>query len=279
MRYLAALACVMALLGLFLAQCGDAAETGAGGGGGGGGDAPELALFHGYLYEFDKPPWTVGPGDTPPTMLPLTGVRVCQLDTDNCANSDAEGIVKLDVPRTNEETAFTMEKEGYGSWVYPNVTDEEFHEGHEEPNPTIFPMYTDEHLAIIAEQLRTPYPWRGGMVALIRWVSPHPGVTFIPVGPTVDQVGASFYWDASTGQYSLDATATPQFLYLSEYPLAEGGFTEVTPGVHQFEFAGTAGDCTHASWAWPGDGPNRIRIPVLEGHITYGSMRCVDTIP
>ncbi|MGB5314357.1 MAG: hypothetical protein WBN38_19955 [Polyangiales bacterium] len=279
MRNLGLLTCLMALLGLLLVQCGDATEAGAGRGGGGGGDAPELAVLHGYLYEFDSPPWMLRPGDPPPTMLPLAGVRVCQLDTDNCTTSDAEGIVKLDVPRTNEETAFTMEKDGYGSWVYPNVTDEEFHEGHVGPDPTIFPMYTDEHLATIAEQLGTPYPWRGGMVALIRWVSPHPGVKFIPVGPTVDQVGESFYWDASTGQYSVDATATPQFLYLTEYPLAEGGFAEVTPGVQQFEFAGTAGVCTHASWAWPGDAPNRIRVPVLDGYITYGSMRCDDEIP
>ena len=278
MRYLGALAFVMALLGLLLVQCGDAIETGAGGGGGG---APEIAVLHAFLYEFDPPPWMVQPGDLPPEMVPLAGVRVCQLDTDNCMSSDAEGIVKLEVPRTNEETAFTMQKDGYGSLVVGNVTDERFHEGHDddERRPVIFPLYTEEVLAIIAEQLRTPYPWKGGMVSLIRWVSPHPGVKFIPVGPTADQVGESFYWDASTGQYSVDATATPQFLYLTEYPLAEGGFTEVTPGVQQFEFAGTAGHCTHASWAWPGDAPNRIRIPVLEGYITYGSMRCDGTIP
>jgi len=267
MRYLGALACVVALLALLLVECGEATDAGAGGGGG---DGPEFAVLHGYLYEFDPPP----------TMVPLAGVRVCQLDTDNCVSSDANGIVKLDVPRTNEEIAFTMEKEGYGSLVFPNVTDEKFHEGHDdERDPAIFPMYTHERLAIIAEQLRTPYPWKGGMVSLVRWVSPHPGVRFIPVGPTVDQVGESFYWDASTRQYSLDAAATPNFVGLSEHPLGEGGFTEVTPGVHQFEFAGTAGDCTHASWAWPGDAPNRIRIPVLEGYITYGSMRCDDATP
>jgi hypothetical protein len=135
-------------------------------------------------------------------------------------------------------------------------------------------MYRHEQLAAIAEQLEIPYPWEGGMVALIRWPRPHPGVTFMPVGPTVDLVGEGFYYDAASGQYSLAEEATTYAFLLSEYPLAEGGFTAVTPGVHQFEFGGEAGDCLHASWAWPGDAPNRIRIPVVAGYTTYGSIRC-----
>jgi hypothetical protein len=101
------------------------------------------------------------------------------------------------------------------------------------------------------------------------------GVTFTPMGPTGDAVGEPFYYDAATEQYSLDLEATTGAPTAVLLPLAEGGFTEVTSGEQQFEFGGTAGDCSRPSWGWPVDGaPNTIRVPVREGFITYGSMIC-----
>jgi len=68
------------------------------------------------------------------------------------------------------------------------------------------------------------------------------------------------------------ATAVAQSHLL---PFASGGFTEVTPGEREFEFGGTAGDCDRISWAWPVEGePNRIRLPVRAGYLTYGSIVC-----
>jgi hypothetical protein len=99
-------------------------------------------------------------------------------------------------------------------------------------------------------------------------------VTFAPVGSTIDAVGEAFYFDASTEQYSLDLEATTAFSGAADsLPLVQGGFADVTPEEQQFEFGGTAGDCL-VSWGWPGDAPNRIRVPVRKGFRTYGSMAC-----
>jgi len=203
------------------------------------------------------------------------GVQVCEADTDNCVTTDQFGSGKLDV-RPNQEVAFTFEKEGFGPFIVGDVSDETF--GPQCLGDGLVPtwvMYPNDQLAAIARQLQTPYPWEGGIVGLAKWVSPNTGVTFAPVGSTIDAVGERFYFDAETEQYSLDLGATTAFPGLVDSPLGEGGFTEVAPGDQQFEFGGTAGDCLCASWAWPVEGaPNRIRVPVREGYRTYGSMVC-----
>ena len=247
-----------ALGAVALVGCGETAGTGGSGGsagsGGTGGDGPEVVSHYLRVFEFDI------------EAAPIEGARVCQLDTENCVTSNARGTAVLELP-IKQEIAFTVEKDGYGPWLFANVTDESFQED------GTAALATHEQLANFVQPLGIPYPWEKGMVGLQRWPS-RAGVRFLPVGPTVDAVGAPFYWDVTTQQYSLDLEATTFSPAVAEYPFAQGGFTEVTPGVHQFEFSGTVGDCTHASWAWPGDAPNRIRIPVIEGYTTYGSMRC-----
>jgi len=260
------LICMLSLMSM--AGCGDTEATD--GSGGTGGSDLELVSAALEVAEFDA--------DFVP--VPIEGAMVCQVGVNNCVTTNGLGIATISFPK-DQEIAFTVEKEGYGPWVFGNVTDEYFPEPAtlDGRDTTSVPMYSHEQLAAIAEQLQTPYPWKGGIVGLTRWFSPHPGVKFLPVGPTAEAVGEAFYFDASTQQYSLDLEATTAFFGLADAPLAEGGFTEVTPGVQQFEFVGTAGDCAHASWGWPGDAPNRIRVPVLEGYATYGSVRCDEEAP
>jgi hypothetical protein len=271
MRYLFGFLCVCALGVVPLVGCGETAGDGgnggsggiagnggsggiAGNGGSGGTELPSYVLIFTELKPDGAPP--------------LEGVQVCEADADpeNCAMSDELGVATLDVP-ADQEITFTIEKEGYGKWVMADVSDEnaERNAGRR--------MYTDAQLEAVAGQLNTEYPWTGGIVGLVINPSEVEGLTFAPVGSTVGAVGESFYYDSATDEYSLDLEAGTAVAVDWLLPLGAGGFTQVTPGVQQFEFGGTAGNC-QASWAWPGDTPNTIRVPVREGYRTYGSMIC-----
>jgi len=217
---------------------------------------PEVSSY--YVMQFTE----LKPDGSTPF---LEGVEVCEAYTENCGTSNDFGAATLAVP-ANQEVTFTIKKEGYGQWVTGTVSDE----------PSVLDttrrMYTHAQLAAIAQQLGTAYPWTDGIVGLVRYPNTV-GVTFTPVGSTVDAVGDSFYYDSATKEYSLDLEATTAVAESWKLPLGEGGFTEVAPGVQQFELGGTAGDCG-VSWAWPGDTPNTIRVPVREGYRTYASMVC-----
>ncbi|MCZ6805780.1 MAG: hypothetical protein O7F08_02410 [Deltaproteobacteria bacterium] len=204
------------------------------------------------------------------TAPPSEGVQICQLDTDNCVTTDEMGEADLVVP-SNQEVAYTFEKEGFGSRLSGDVTDPTFAGG-----SFTWILYANERLEAIAAQLGTPYPLEGSIVALVSFVGTRgdegpAGATFTPV--TSGTVGEAFYFDSATGQYSLDLEATTATTSTARLPLAQGGFTEVAPGEQQFEFGGTRSNCV-ASWAWPGDAPNTIRIPVRDGFISYGSIVC-----
>jgi hypothetical protein len=243
---------------------------GTGGIGGAGGADTVLAL---YTILANNPD-----GDDPP----LEGVKVCFDDI--CALSDSRGRLALEGP-TNQEITFTMEKEGYGSWISGGVVGENpFGGSYYNTGPLTFLMYTDAQLeAIAGEQLELDpaYPWEGGIVGLVANTSVGlAGVTFEPVGSTVGEVGQAFYFDAATEQYSIDLEATTSFAQVyTRFPFAEGGFAGVTPGVQQFELSGAIGDCHGPSWGWPGDTANSIRVPVREGFGTYGSMNCDPPAP
>ena len=210
-----------------------------------------------------------------PSGVRSVGVQICQADTDNCEITDVLGRAEVTVP-FNQEVAFTLEKEGYGSYMFGDVSDES--------RGVQRRLYPDDQLAAIADQLQTPYPWEGGIVGLMvvdNLPGSVAGITFTPVGSTIDMVGEPFYFDAEpSSQYSLDLEATTA-VALSErqnaglgLPLRDGGFTEVIAEEQQFEFGGTAGDCPCIVWGWPGDAPNRIRVPVRAGYTTYGYMLC-----
>lgn len=273
MRYAFGLVCIAAIASFVLVECGDTTVDGTEPGWGGeGGNAPEMVRLFMRICEFEPP--LIVPAITY-VPAPLKGVEVCEYGTDNCAKSDLMGFVELDFPRDHQEIAITANKEGYAPRVFGNVTDEQFPDaGSERGERFQLCMFTHDEMATVAERLGTTYPWEGGIVGLVRLPSSTVGVRFVPVGPTVDEVGDSFYFDSQSLRYSRELGSTTFFIGLWGFPLGEGGFIEVTAGARQFELTGNAGDCPHESWAWPGDGPNRIRVPVIDGYITYGSMRC-----
>lgn len=209
-------------------------------------------------------------------VAPSQGVEICEADTDNCETTDGFGRATIQVP-PNREVAFTLTKEGYGSLLVPDVSDETYGPyGLGDGSPASWRMHRDEELEAVAQQLGTPYPWEGGIVGL-RVADPlgFPGVTFTAVGSTSDVVSESYYFDSAAEEYSLELEATTRIMSGWTLPVLEGGFTEVSPGEQQFEFGGTANDCPRLSWAWPVPGqPRQIRVPVRAGYLSYGSMVC-----
>jgi hypothetical protein len=204
----------------------------------------ELAVFAYDAPEFSQS--TTGP--------PLEGVEVCEIDNaSNCAVTDGNGEARIKLPR-ERLTGYTISKDGYVPFLVGDVTDDTFSflsEG--------WTMFRDELVADQSNELGFDYPWTGGWVAL-RVFPRMAGVTYELLGTT----GTAYYVDEN-GLGNLDLTATTAN--------GDGGFIEVPPGVHQVEFGGTAKDC-EASFAWPGDAPNQIKVPVRAGYLTYGSMNC-----
>jgi hypothetical protein len=210
------------------------------------------------------------------SQSPSGGTTICQISgndpscgvsPDNCVTTNVDGKAVLDLA-ANREVVYTLDKDGYSPIVHGRVTDETF------SGMAGGPMVPHEQGEALAAQLGTPYPWKGGIVTLLRLPTGQAGVTFQPVGSTIDEVGEAFYYDTETDRYSVDIDATTAPARPATFALAEGGFTEVIPGEQQFEFGGMAGDCPEQSHGLPGNGPNQIRVPVLEGHISYASLRC-----
>ena len=265
MRYLFGLLCVCSLGLVPMVGCSETTGEGGSGGDAGSGGSAGDGGSGGEVVEYRLMFTAIAPDGF---IVPVQDVQTCEADTENCALSDETGTLSLNV-LPDQEILFTIEKEGYGKWLMADVSDDT----RELVGVTGRRMHTDAELQTVADQLGVDYPWTGGIVGLVINPSEVGGLTFAPAGTTVGEVGESFYYDSATEAYSLVLDAGTEVAFDWNLPLGAGGFTEVTPGEQQFEFGGTAGNCV-ASWAWPGDTPNTIRVPVREGYRTYGSMIC-----
>ena len=255
MRYLFGFICVLALGVMGCGEttgaggsggiAGTAGTAGSGGSGGiGGMDTQRLVV---RTYEADG--WGLG--------TPLAGVEVCETDTDNCTTSNDNGFAFLQLP-ANREISYAMTKDGHMPWMAGDVTDETFQD---EGSPG-YPMYPNEYIREFVETNGMTYPLTGGLTSHHMNPTSTAGVTY----ELINETGRVYYLDddpARSMRFDLAATTSDGF----------GGFWEVPPGAHQVEFGGTATNCTVAL-AWPGDAPNRVRVPVKVGHYTLASMNC-----
>jgi hypothetical protein len=194
---------------------------------------------------------------------PVEGVELCESGTDNCVFTNEMGRSVLALPRC-EEVVITMNKEGYAPYAISAFTDESFTTG-----TAAGSFFTDDQMEEAASQLGLPYPWTGGVVALATF-PPNPGTTFT----AVDASCTEFYFDADSSTYSTAAEATAAAPGLADFPLGAGGCAELPPGVHVFEFGGAATECERGRFSLPSDAPNTIRVPVLDGYVTWASMSC-----
>lgn len=186
-------------------------------------------------------------------VIPLEGVEICQLDTTNCATTNAAGNATLELP-AGEKVAWTTVREGYGSYLVADVTDADF-------APTsAFAMGSNEWLAKQFGLVLSDYPPRSTGAVLVALVPPFAGATVT----LVDATGKRFYIDEE-GNSALGLEATTSD--------GTAGFVEVGPGEFQVEIGGTAQRCVPAR-AWPSDEDNRIEVPVREGYITAAAVNC-----
>lgn len=193
----------------------------------------------------------------PSNQVPLEGVEVCELDDPtNCVLSDAGGVATLLLP-ADQDTGYTMDKEGYARWLHPIRMEPDGRQGVDEMIPA--QRLADQHA-----RLTSPYPMRGtGSIVLIAFPQ-LAGATFELVAAT----GKPYYHEGEDGLWSPDLTATT-------LPWGGGGFTEVTPGDHQINLGGTAQGCiAQPDYGWPSDDENSVRMPVREGYVTLANASC-----
>ena len=250
MRYLVGLVCLLALGVMPMVGCSDEETTGGTGGAGGEGGmgGVETVSVSFVIRSFDP----AGGG-----TVPLEDAEICETDTDNCVMTDADGAATLQAP-VNRETSVTIAKEGYQAEILAAVLSEE---------PPVYTngLGTVERLEFLHGLVGSPYPMEGTGLIIASWagLGAFPGATL----DLDDATAIGFYYDED-GNWDADLTET------TGYALApKGGFTEVSPGVVQVEFGGTAEDCVPAT-GWPGDVDNSVRMPVRAGYASEFLLSC-----
>lgn len=111
----------------------------------------------------------------------VEGVQVCEGDTDNCALSDSNGQVTLQVP-FGQEIFYTISKEGYYSGVFAEVVTENGLRATQG-------IQTDSETAPFFEELMSAYPQRGTGAVQIFMLPAFAGATF----GLIDATGKRFY--------------------------------------------------------------------------------------
>ena len=219
---------------------GTAGTGGTAGDGGSGGMETASVRFFIQTYEPGEPREGLG------------GVEICVTGTSNCEVTTATGNATLEMP-VDEEVSYTMEKEGYASYLDSAVipaTGLDIAVG----------MATVQRLEDMHALVMSPYPPEGTGLAFVDTATAVEGVTF----ELLDVTGKAFYRDENES-WSTELTATTSG--------GGGGFVEVSPGVVQIEFGGTGENCTLFR-GWPGDSANRVKIPVEEGYLSRAILTC-----
>jgi len=232
---------------LTLFGCGD---SGGDGGTAGTGGSAQTVTVELAVFEF-------APGEA---NVPVPDAEVCVLDSSNCATSDAEGLVTLQVP-ANAETGFTVIAAGFTPTIAPQTTTDE-------DLTNLTPLLADTLATALAAILNTPYPFEGtGAVALSVLVAPvtddDNGISGVTL--TADRTATSYYLDEDEFP-SLDLTETIA-------PSGAGGYIELAAGTLEITLGGTASNCIIVS-GWAGSDASSVRVPIEVGFFTQAFVTC-----
>ena len=196
------------------------------------------------------------------SKTPLEGVEICETETTNCVLTDDNGHATLQLP-TEPEFSYTVTKEDYESLLIADIIDPDY-----DASPTYW-LVGDEATTDWMEALDSHYPMMGtGSVTVFVGFE---GATFDLVTAT----GEAFYEEEEERVVTprLHCDDAPDPCLETTTPWGTGGFVELAPGEFQIEVGGTADGCI-AGEAWPGDGVNRIRVPIREGYFTLANFIC-----
>ncbi len=194
---------------------------------------------------------------------PAAGVpnaEVCVFDTEECTNTDADGLAVVVLP-SNAETGVTLTAAGFNQTVLAQTTDADF------VSDQTTTMLTETVAETLSGLLAVDYPPVGtGVIGLTALFGAPggagggiPGTTF----ELTEGTGTGFYL-RENGIPTYDLTATSSF--------GGAGFVEVATGVVEIDIGG-AGGCG-VRQAWPGATATSIRLPVQDGAITFGFVFC-----
>jgi hypothetical protein len=248
MRYLVVFICILALGAVGCSEtagtggrAGDGGAAGMGGEGGAAGMGGAPVALRLFMSSFE-PPLEAGP---------VEGLRICELETDNCVLTDAGGYATLE--GSAGETALSMDGAGLGAYIYMHIL-------RDDEVPLALGNATEARFEEMFGLVMSPYPMEGAGAI---WVSGLPEGAMLTL---VNGTGKPFY-----AEHDVKQSWNPN---LSEAtPRGGGGFVEVAPGDYQVAITGTSKTCVPAR-GWPGDSENTARMPVREGYLSSTRMKC-----
>ncbi|MGB8332367.1 MAG: hypothetical protein WCE62_19745 [Polyangiales bacterium] len=192
---------------------------------------------------------------------PFEGAEVCVADTSNCATSDADGIVQLEIP-ANAELELLVTAEGYTPTLTPQTTSDQ------DITTQLTPLLSDQTATLLAGVLNTPYPLGDNGLAAI-------SVLTAPVTASNNGIaGVTLTPDPGATVFYLDENEFPtRDLSATTAPSGAGGLIEVAPGTWELDLGGTASNCVIVA-GWPGSTDSSVRLPVRAGFVTQGFVTC-----
>ena len=194
---------------------------------------------------------------------PWEGVEGCVADTDNCATSDSDGLLALDVAASSDvELVLTGDADFYPHVIGFGTGDSDDEFALNAALESNFKLQMDRVDVVLDTEIDRDKGFlllnarnaRGDMDADVAGVT----ATISP------DSGTQVLYSDEMGLIS-DDTQTSSHGQVAVFELPIGSYT--------LTLSHATRTCT--AWvSWPGDADNQVRVPIREGHVTQASAAC-----